>query len=224
MKEQKKLVKALIPLIEDSKLLEASASANKYLVPPNNHPMGSDPCPAPTPCPEEKQGLKNLYDSWQTTVNNYISTINIYLNQADPDLQPFLDSLEQELKGLEQQIDLLPDIINQMEDIQRKINSQTDAAAIPNTNFLSFANMAKDSPEQTAAWALLEKYFPDIFKKSKTFFFIPQGTNYQVCVDAQYTGPTPATPQTVCSTISYTPSVWGPNPAFAKSCTTFTPQ
>ncbi|MBU2052330.1 hypothetical protein KKH13_03960, partial [Patescibacteria group bacterium] len=199
MKKQKELVDDLIPPIEDGKLDKALSVA-----------MGYDPCPDPNqPCPEEKQGLK-------TTVNRYVSAIKLYLSQTDPDLTSFLAQLEQELKGLEQQIDLLPGIINQMEEIQKDM-ADADAAIILDPNF-SFYNFSDE------VWRLLNTYFSDAFNTKNNFYFIPQGTNYQVCVDTQYTGPIPASPQTVCSTISYTPSVWGPNTAFAKACTTFTPQ
>lgn len=204
--------------------LEAAAAANPL----------TDPCPNDNPpCTPEQQGLKDLYNSWPIIVQQYSSSIKGLLAQAqsptaDPiaikaSIQTYLDTLIDLPEQIDTQITNLNDIKDQIEKTQGKMNA-ADAAVIPNTNFLNFANMVPDGPEQLAVWALLEKYFPDIFKKSKTFYFIPQGTNYQVCVDTQYTGPTPATPQTVCSTISYTPSVWGPNTAFAKSCTTFTPQ
>ena len=222
MKEQQILVDDLIDKIEDGDLDGALTKANEYLPPPaSRNPLG-DPCPDTTqPCPEEKQGLKKLYDSWEPMVKRYINTITNYQSQTAPNLDNFLAQLEQEQKGLKQQINLLPQIIDQMEKIQKDI-TEKDAAEILDTDFLNFTKMTL--AEQTDVWNnLLAKYFPKVFDKSKTFFFIPQGTNYRLCIDADYSGP-PDVPQTVCSTIMYKPSIWGPNTAFAKHCTTFTPQ
>jgi len=216
MKEQKKLMDDLIPLIKNSNLTTALSTANGYL---DNNPL-NDPCPDPAQtCPEEKQTLKQLYDSWENLVNRYSSTVNLYINQTDPQLDNFLASLEQEQEGLKQQIGFFPDIINQMENIQSKLTDE-EAQLILSTNFLSFSNLTPE--QQETIYQLLEKYFKDVFDRSHKFYFIPQGTNYQVCLDMDYSGPA-GVEQTVCSTISYTPSVWGPNTAFAKSCTTFTP-
>lgn len=203
MEEQKKLVDDLIPDIEDGKLDKALSVA-----------MGYDPCPDPNqPCPEEKQGLK-------ITVNRYISTIELYLNQTDPNLDNFLASLEQEQEGLKQQIDLLPGIIGQMEKAQDKINSQEKADAILDAKFLSFTSISLE--EQEKIWTILKEYLPDIFNKSKTFYFIPKNTNYKVCLETQFRG-NAGQLQTVCSTISADQSFWAQT-NFAKHCTTFTPQ
>ncbi|MDZ4228829.1 MAG: hypothetical protein U1C50_01080, partial [Patescibacteria group bacterium] len=211
-KEKEKLVSALINNVSAGSLSQALRAANDYKT---RNPL-SDPCPTGSDCPPEKQGLKNLFDSWDPMVTLYINTITNYQSQTDPDLTSFLAQLENEQAGLKQQIDLLPGIINQMEEIQKDM-ADADAAIILDPNF-SFYNFSDE------VWRLLNTYFPDVFNTKNSFYFIPQGTNYQVCVDTQYTGPIPASPQTVCSTISYTPSVWGPNTAFAKACTTFTPQ
>ena len=199
---------------------------------PANNPL-TDPCPdAAAPCAPEQQGLKDLFNSWPALVQQYSYSIGNFLIQAqsptaDPivikaSLQAYLDTLTDLPDQIDSQITNLNAIIDQIEKAQGKMDA-ADAQAIINTNFSGFANMAPDGPEQLAAWALLEKYFPGIFKKSHTFYFIPQGTNYQVCLDMDYSGPT-GVEQTVCSTISYTPSVWGPNTSFARSCTTFTPE
>jgi len=217
MKEQKKLVNDLIPFIEDGNLTKALESANKYLPPPDSrNPLAPNPCPDPAQCPEEKQGLKKLYDSWESTVKLYIDTITNYQNQTTPDLDGFLAQLKQESEGLKQQIDLLPKIIDQMKEIQKNM-TDADAALILDPDF-SFYNFNDE------VWRLLSTYFPKVFNINNTSYYISKGTNYRVCINMTYDGQLPAEPQTVCSTISYDPSFWTPNTGFAKSCTTFTPQ
>lgn len=216
LKEQKKLLEALIAKVETGNLDDTWNTANSYL-----DQMGGDPCPTGSDCPEDKQRAKRLYDSWQAVVNRLLTTIDRYRQQADPDLQPLLDSLNQELKAVQQQLDLLPGIIDQMQAARGKIDSQAEADAILNTNFANFFYLTEE--EQKAAWELLQEYFPNVFN-DVLYSFIPRGTNYKVCINMAYTGPTPAKPQTVCSSISYSPSVWGGNTAYAKTCTTFTPQ
>ncbi len=227
VKEQKKLVDDLIPLVRGKNWAKALETANNYL---GHNPL-KDPCPneATEACPEDKQGLKQLYNSWKNTIDIYTVSINSYSNLDDSQAEQYVVRLETESESFKQQLDLLPDLIKQMNQIQKKLTDE-DAKDILEINFLNFSSL---NPEQKKrAWDLLAKYFPDIFKADAKFYFIPKGTNYRVCVQAEYCyALDPANPPdcptgqpvSVCSTISYQPSFWGPNTSFAKSCSTFTP-
>lgn len=180
----------------------------------NNNPV-ADPCPNPGPaCTEDQLPLKQLHDSWDSIIDGYTLALSGYQGQTGSNLQPLIDYFQQEADSLDQQIPSLKDILEKI----KKIDMTDEDAAIilgPNFNWYNFND---------EVWRLLSTYFPDIFKDNKTFYFIPQGTSYRVCIDMSYTGPIPANPQIVCSTVSYQPNFWSPNTAFAKSCTTFTPQ
>ena len=222
LEAQKELVDKLINKIEAGDLDGALTAAQDYLD-PKKHPLGTeDPCPPGSVCPEEKQSLNNLYDSWQQIVNSYISQIEVYLRQADPDLARFLEQLKAESESLAQQIEAIKQIKAMIEDINM---SEVDAAIIldweEHNMFLNFPNLDLDLRE--SIWKLLSTYFPDVFNENDLFYFIPRGTDYKVCLNLTYSGPIPGNPQTVCSTISYTPPTWTPT-GFAKACSTFTPQ
>ena len=221
IEEQKNLVNDLINDIKSKDLGTAWNTANSYL---DNEPMGKDPCPAGSDCPEEKQGLKQLYDSWKPTVQRYISKIEMYQGQTNPPLDKFLTDLETEFETLDGQIKILEQIRDLAKDAQGKMDDD-DAARIleleEQNKFNQYTNLPPE--EQEEIWNLLSKYFSDIFTNNG-FFFVPRGTSYRACVDMNYVGPMPANPQTVCSTISYTPSFWSPATSFAKACTTFTPE
>lgn len=161
-------------------------------------------------------------NSWEIIVNGYINNINRLLGATDPDTETYAAELEAEQETITSQIEIINQIIEMAEKV-KSMMSEAKAAEILKykTQYTNFTNLPE--ADQTAIWSLLVEFFPDIFTDKK-FYFIPKGTNYRACLNLTYSGPIPGTEQTVCSTISYQPSIWGPNTSFAKSCTTFTPQ
>lgn len=227
LKAQRDLVEDLIEKVEEGDLGGALQTAETYY---KKEPMGDDPCPEDSDCPEEKQGLKDLYDSWQPTVQRYIDKIKLYQGQTDPDLTAFLEQLQSELEALDQQIEALNQIIGIIEEIKLTDQEIEDILKYEKMGFLNFSNFSLEDRE--AIWKLLEDNFPEVFDRDKEFYFIPASTDYQVCVDVDYCRAIdPANPpvcpagvpQTICSTISYSPTALTET-AFAKACTTFTPQ
>jgi hypothetical protein len=215
LKEQEKFINDLIRELENNNLSGAISIAGTYSI---NNPL-NNPCPDTTQnCPTEKQGLKNLYDSWTPMIESYIYTLEVYSNQTDPNLDSYLTQLQTESEALKQQTDSLPDIITSI----KKGMTDEEAAKItdPEFNFLSYAQMSAEDKAFTEE--ILEKIFPDVFKRGSTFYLVPRGTRYQTCLEMDYSGPT-GVEQEICSVISYEPSIWGAPTAFAKSCSSFTP-
>lgn len=209
MEARRDLIEGIINRLKAGNVASAATFADSYANPLTN------PCPDPANCPEDKQQLKSLFDSWEQITNQYVTTLTNFQSQTNPDLTDYIADLEQTQTALNQQIELLPGIIDQIESVE---NQMTDAdAAIISAPGFSFSS----NPAET--WRLLSTYFSDVFDASHEFYFIPSGTNYRVCLDLTYSGPVPGVEQTVCSTVSYQPSLWSPNTAFAKSCATFTP-
>lgn len=228
LEAQQDLVYDLIDKIEKGDLDGAFKIAEAYF---KKEPMGGDPCPEGSDCPEEKQQLKDLYDSWQPIVQRYIDRIKIYQGQTDPDLTAFLEQLKKEFETLDQQIEALNQIIGIIEEINLTDQETEDILKFEKDGkFLNFPNLSLE--EREAIWKLLEDNFPEVFDRDKEFYFIPASTDYGVCVDVDYcrvldpANPPvcPAgVPQTICSTVSYSPTALTET-AFAKACTTFTPQ
>ncbi len=206
-----------------------------------NNPLddpGAITCdPSDSRCTQHKSTMTSLYNSWDGFINQHLARVELFLSQTqtisqlaqdDPLRQTQFDNLVSQLKtaqtsvdeqrdNLNQQIDIMNDLINQIKDISL---SDEDAQFIIGLNLFQLNQLSDTDWDHLSQ--ILKDNFGDIFGGSK-YYYVPKGSNYKVCVDADYQGP-PGESQTVCSTINAQQNPWVYGTAFATHCTTFTPQ
>jgi len=201
-------------------------------------------------CQKHFQAMRGIYNSWSSPFDQllyYVDsllTVLQNLKPSAPDYQKQLTAFKENLANKQASAQTLIDNLSQQLNIQTSLYNaldkilfecpyavkpyltgspcdqlEQDSYFLATVNLYNFSSLTLEEKERL--WKLLENNFPDFFKNGE-FYFIPKGTNYKVCFDAQYQGP-PDTPQTVCSKISYNPNYFQ-SAAWAKHCATFTPQ
>ncbi|MBU1500353.1 hypothetical protein KKE48_05805, partial [Patescibacteria group bacterium] len=185
-------------------------------------------------CLEYKKTVKGYFDFWPSFINQKLGIINGLIAGADPaTLAEAAALLEEEFAETEQMWENQKQLVKKLDKIKYQISkADSEILTDPNINIRNFANLPEDTKQKL--WEILTNYFSEIFNLTTKYYYIPQGTSYTFCADADYClnnftdPPTPADcspvrPQTVCSSIYAQTNIWI-GTAFAKHCTTFTPQ